>query len=336
MPLIDLKSKDVPQIEVIAVISNPAQYASRYKLYSIFEKNMRQQDVRLRLWTAELAHGMRQMQVTHSYNENHIQLWTSALPGEIWNKEDLINYSIRHITREVPEWRYVAWVDADLLFEPDAFRKTVQALQHYDIVQMWTHLINYTTKGGILNNGVGISYMYGLLTAGLNPSGEYPQWLGSPGGAWAARRDALNKIGSALGSPLMDWVILGSGDLYFAESLMGLLSTGAGVDSKNLVKYHPQFIEAAMTYQANCVAGLKKNIGYVDNTARHLAHGKQTDRQYGTRGDIMIKYQFNPYTDLRRDVNGLWQLVVHNERQMALRDACRKYFFTRKEDHPTD
>lgn len=326
---------NLPGIEVIAVISNPAQYQSRYKLYKIFADDLKQQDVQVRLWTVELQNGMRPMQITQSDNENHIQLWTSALPGEIWHKENLINYAINYLSKSVPDWRYVAWVDADFKFEPDAFSKTIQALQHYDIVQMWSHLININPKGGVLNNGVGISYMYGLLEAGLNPTGQYPQWLGAPGGAWAARRESLNKIGSIFGSPLIDWVILGAGDLYLVECLMGLLHSGGGTDTKNLHLYSPAFIASLQEYQSNAVSTLKKNIGYVENTVRHMFHGRQKDKQYGTRGDILIKYKFNPLTDLKRDVSGILQLVVNTPRQIALRDACRKYFFSRNEDANT-
>jgi hypothetical protein len=275
------------------------------------------------------------MEITHEYNENHIQLWTSAIPGEVWHKENLLNYALNYLSRAVPDWRYVLWTDADFKWEPDAFEKIVQALQHYDVVQAWSHLINLAPGGGIVQQGVGISYMYGLLQAGLNPTGEYPQWLGAPGGAWAARRESLNKIGSVLGSPLMDWNILGSNDLYFAEAVNGLLHVGGGVDTKNLCKYSPGFIHSCETYQTTAVRELKKNIGYVENTVRHMFHGRMKDRQYNTRGDILIKYQFDPYTDLKKDVSGVYQLVVSDDRQIALRDACRKYFATRNEDANT-
>jgi hypothetical protein len=330
-----MSTASLPQIEVIAVISNPAQYKSRYALYKLFAAHLKHQTVPVRLWTVELQHGMRPAAVTESCGENHIQLWTSALPGEIWHKENLINYAIHYLTKAVPHWRYVAWVDADILFEPDAFQKTIQALQHYDIVQMWSHLINFEPGGGILNNAVGISYMYGLITAGLSPKGCYPSWLGGPGGAWAARRESLNKLGTVLGSPLIDWVILGAGDLYLVECLNGLLTVGAGVDTKNLRKYSRGFVDQLFQFQDVAVRELKKNIGYVNNTVRHLWHGRQKDKQYGTRGDILIKYQFNPLTDLKKDVSGIYQLVVSNERQIGLRDACRKYFFSRNEDATT-
>lgn len=305
------------------------RYESRYRLYRLFEEDLAQQNVKIRLWTIELQHGMRPAQITVSHHEKHLQLWTSALPGEIWHKENLINLALQFITKANPTWRYVAWVDADFKFEPDAFEKTIQALQHYDIVQMWSHLINLSPSGGIIQNRVGISFMYGLLQGDPPPPGGYPTWLGSPGGAWAARRESLNKLGTALGSPLIDWGILGAGDLYFASAVNGML--GGYLDKR----YSPEYNASMYTWQDTAVHALKKNIGVVDNTVRHMFHGRTADRQYATRGDILIKSQFNPLTDLKRDVSGVLQLVVKSERQIALRNACRRYFFTRNEDANT-
>lgn len=319
----------LPPIEVIAVISNPMEFKSRDALYATFAQALQQQDCAPRLWTVELRHGMRPMVTTQSDNESHLQLWTSALPGEIWHKENLINIGLNYLTSKVPDWRYVAWVDADFLWEPDAFSKTIQALQHYDLVQMWTHLINLDPNGGVLNNRVGTSYMYNYITNGIVGISKYPKWLGSPGGAWAARRESLNKLGTALGSPLIDWGILGAGDFYFALAVTGNLSYH--LDSN----FTSGYTDSLYIYQSNSMAGIKANVGYVQNTVRHMWHGRVTDRQYESRGEILVKYKFNPFTDLRRDVSGILQLVVDNPRQIALRNACRQHFFARNEDANT-
>lgn len=324
-----MASPVLPSIEVIAVIENPMQFKSRFALYKTFAAALVQQDTTYRLWTVELQHGIRPPQITVSDNEQHIQLWTSALPGEIWHKENLINLALQFITRTDPTWRYVAWVDADFLWEPDALSKTIQALQDYDVVQMWSHLINFGPGGGVLNNRVGTSYMYNYVNNGVANILKYPQWNGSPGGAWAARRESLNMLGCALGSPLIDWGILGAGDLYFALALTGNLAPY--IDPK----FSHGYTESLYTYQTNGVFSLGKNIGYVENTVRHLWHGRTVDRQYETRGQILVKYQFDPYTDLKKDVSGVLQLVVNTPRQQALRDACRAHFKARKEDATT-
>jgi Glycosyl transferase family 2 len=317
----------LPSIEVIACISNPAQYKSRYKLYKLFADDLKQQSIKVRLWTIELAHGAYPMKVTQSDNENHIQLWTSGLPGLIWYKENLINLAINHVISRAPDTRYIAWVDADFKFEPNAFAKTVAALQHYDIVQMWSHLINFDPKGGILNNGVGISFMYAYMNGIQNQNtSAYEQGCGSPGGAWAARRDALNKIGCGLGSPLIDWNIVGGGDRSLACSLIGK------IEWQMNPQYTKAYNDSMQTYQDIAVRELKKNVGYVDNTVRHMWHGRTIDRGYDSRWQILVDYQFNPLTDLAKDVSGVLRLVIGNDRQIKLRDALRKYFFNRNED----
>jgi hypothetical protein len=329
MTTLPAASATLPSIEVIAVVSNPMRYNSRYALYQKFAAQLKQQDCNPRLWTVELSHGMRPAQVTSSLDEQHLQLWTSALPGEIWHKENLINSALAFITQQDPTWRYVAWIDADFLWEPDALSKTIQALQHYDVVQMWSHLINQAPGGGILNNRVGTSYMFNYINNGPINMGKYPKWMGSPGGAWAARRESLNKLGSGLGSPLIDWGILGAGDFYFALAVTGALEGNLDL------KFSEGYTDSLFIYQDNADNGIKRNVGCVENTVRHMWHGRAADRQYETRGQILTKYQFNPYTDLKRDVSGILQLVVNTPRQIQLRDACRKHFIARNEDATT-
>lgn len=320
-----------PQIEVIAVISNPVGYKSRYELYRKFHDTLKHQTIPYRLWTAELQHGNRPMRITEKENETHVQLWTSGLPGLVWYKENLQNLLINQVISKFPDSaRYFAFIDADFLFEPDALEKTIDALQHYDVVQMWSHLINLCPKGGIINSGVGHSFMYAYQNGLVKKnSSEYEAGYGSPGGAWAFRRESLNKLGSALGSPFIDWNIVGGGDRSMALALIDKVKCNISPE------YSKGYIDSMVQWQDNAVSQLKKNIGFVHNTVRHMYHGRERDRGYDWRWRILADYKFNPITDLKRDVSGIWHLVVHSERQIAMRDACRAYFFSRNEDANT-
>lgn len=269
------------------------------------------------------------MQITSGENAYHIQLWTTALPGIVWYKENLQNIGINILTGRHPEWRYLALVDGDFLFERDAFAKTIDALQHYDVVQMWSHVINLAPSGGVLS-GVSNSFMY-CYANGIQRrnASAYEQGAGGPGGAWAYRRDAINKIGGALGSPLIDWNIVGGGDRAMARALTGQLRYAMNP------KYTASYRDSMYAWEDVAVRNLKKNIGYVDNTLRHMWHGRPVDRGYDTRWKILVDYRFDPVTDLKRDVSGIWQLNVHDERTIRMRDELRKYFFTRMEDATT-
>lgn len=270
------------------------------------------------------------MKVTNAGNNHHIQIWTSGLNGLVWYKENLWNIAAHYAINHDPSIRFFGFSDADFLFEPDALEKTVQALQHYDAVQMWSHLINLDPKGGILDNGVGLGFMYayqqGIKRKMLS---EYETSFGSPGGAWAYRRESLNCLGSALGSPFIDWNIVGGGDLSMALGLIGKINQNINP------KYSPGYVDSMFQWQDNALSQLQKNVGYVDNTVRHMWHGRMRDRGYDWRWKILVDYQFNPITDLKRDISGIWHLVVNSERQIKMRDACRYYFFSRNEDATT-
>lgn len=312
------------KFHVIAVVSNPLMYESRYSNYEIFQEDIVRKGAKL--WTVELQTGARPHVITKTTNSRDIQLWTSSLPGELWHKENLINLAIQHVTRDEPDWRYIAWVDSDCKFEPGALEKTYHALQRWDIVQMWSHLIDLGPKGQIINDKVSRSFMYCYWNNVEIQNTTRYLLGGAPGLAWAARRDALNKLGCGLGGPLIDWAILGSGDRNFACGLTGT------IDGSLDRRFHPNYLKAMRTWQENALTSVKKNVGYVENAVRHLWHGRKSLRGYTSRWEVLVKHQFDPETDLARDVSGVLRLVVNNPRQMALRDDIRRYFASRCED----
>lgn len=314
------------KFHVIAVISNPICYQSRYKLYEIFAEDLKRKGATL--WTVEMQTGMRPQRVTNDQDWKHIQLWSSAIPGEVWHKENLLNIALQHMTRECPDWRYVAWIDADVKFEAGALEKTYHALQHFDVVQMWSHATDFGPDGGIVGN-IHKSFMY-CHWHNIEVKNSSGYLLGGhPGFAWAARRDALNKLGSSMSGPLIDFAALGSGDRHMACGLIGRVLESVHGDM------HPTYRRWLMQWQTQAEQNIKRNVGYVSNTIRHMWHGRKADRGYSSRWQILVKHQFNPETDLARDVSGIWRLVSDSPRQQALRDDIRRYFRARQEDATT-
>jgi hypothetical protein len=61
-------------------------------------------------------------------------------------------------------------------------------------------------------------------------------------------------------------------------------------------------------------------------------HGKKKDRKYADRWKILKAHDFNPLIDLKRDLQGLWQLETYSQRQINLRNDLRAYFSSRNED----
>ncbi|MCS7026800.1 MAG: hypothetical protein NZV14_18525 [Bryobacteraceae bacterium] len=300
-------------LHVVAVISNPCRYRSRYELYRNFEKHVLQSGALLT--TVEAAYGERPHQVTSSSCATHLQLRTRH---ELWHKENLINVGIQRLP---PDWEYVAWIDADVLFaRPDWARETVEQLQHYHVVQMWTHAQdlnpNYEPTGEI-QRGFVWSYYHDPKPK-PNPSGygTFRNW--HPGYAWAARREFIDAVGG-----LIDWAILGSADTHMACALIGQAEMSM---HPNL---SPRYRKKVQIWQERAERHVRRNLGYVHGLLLHYWHGRKRDRGYNDRWKILVEHGFDPDLDLKRDHQGLWQLT---ERSHRLRDDIRAYFRSRNED----
>lgn len=296
-------------LDVVAVVSNPVRYRSRFDLFRAFERYVTHAGCRLTV--VELAYGHRAFEVTEEENPRHLQLRTGH---ELWHKENLVNLGIQRLPRD---WEYVAWLDADIRFaNPDWVQETLQELQHYQVVQMFAQAQDLGPRHEPLklHNG----YMYSYLS-GLSPGKDYGTW--HPGYAWAARREAVENVGG-----LMEFPILGSADRHMAAALVG--SAGGTLNRK----LHPNYKRLVLDWQERAELFLRRNVGYVPGLLLHHWHGRKVDRRYVDRWQILIDDQFDPLKDLKKDWQGVLQLSHHNRK---LRDDIRAYFRSRNEDSIT-
>lgn len=292
-------------LHVVTCISNPCRYYSRYKLYEHFAKMVA--NAGAVLWTVEAAYGNRPFMVTEEGNPCHLQLRTNH---EIWHKENMLNLMIERLPQD---WEYVAWIDADISFaRPDWVEETIQLLQHYKVIQMFSNAFDLDPEFEPFQRHKGFIYSY---VNGITYKKDYSNW--HPGFAWAARRDAINDLGG-----LLDFAILGAGDRHMALCL-------AELDHKLHPKLTKNYKDGVYIWQDRCHKYIRKNIGYIPGTILHYWHGKKVDRKYGERWSILTKNQYDPEIDLKKDWQGLWQLT---DRSIKLRDDIRKYFRGRNED----
>jgi hypothetical protein len=324
--------KPIPDVlDVVAVVSNPARYRSRYDLFRAFEGHVLEAGARLTI--VEMAFANRPFEVTSPDNPRHVQVRSAH---EFWAKENLINLGIARLPRDS---RYVAWIDADLTFaRPDWVQETLQQLQHYEIVQMFAEAHDLGPDGLLLNSfrSFGYSHVLGVPRTRGGAAGYYggaPAHSSSsiaasriaywhhPGFAWAARRETLDALGG-----LFDVAVVGEADYIMAKALVG-----EGLD----VLYpgvSPGYRKAVIDWQRQALK-LRANVGFVPGTVLHHWHGRKAARQYWSRCKILTDTQFDPSTDLKRDWQGLYQLVDHNDdRSVLLRDSIREYFRSRNED----
>ena len=325
---------DLSKFWVVAVISNPVRFDSRVKLFERFKKYMERYNVNL--CVVELAYGDRPYSIAQSQYEEPrcivsgnektrvIQLRTW---DEIWHKENMINVGI---SRLPSDWEYVAWIDADVEFKDDNWlEETWHRLQHHHVVQMFNQAIDFGPDDEIIQIHDGFMAMY--WKNGMKPpqgsgySGYYGYGGGKktwhPGYGWAIRKEALEHLGG-----LMEFPILGAADHHMALCMIG-------EGERSLPKgIHSVYREKIMMWQDRALRYLKKDVGFVNTTLFHHWHGKKKDRRYVERWDVLTKNAFNPSTDLKKDSQGILQLVVESPRQIRLRDQIRLYFRNRNED----
>jgi len=305
---------------VITPLYNPQRWRSRWKLYKDFENYVLSNN-EARLVTIECSFGERAECITEVVSPKHIVIHVQT-KHELWVKENLINIAV---SRLPSDWKYMAWVDADVIFaRPDWVGETIHQLQHYDVIQMWSQFQDLTPNQELI--GTSRSFMDCYIHGGnnfVNGNGGYgvpPRvgYPGAPGLAWAMTKEAWNHLGG-----LIDISILGACDWYMAHALVGNLEL---VLSK---QYHPRYRELLFEWQHRAEKHIKRNVGVMKGLALHYWHGPKVDRKYGSREQILIKNQYNPNVDIKKDWQGLYQLT---DRSLGLRDGIKQYFRQRNED----
>jgi hypothetical protein len=299
------------KLHVITAISNPIRWKSRTALYREFEKHMLASGVRLH--TIECAYGELPFELEcEADGVNHIKVRAKT---HVWIKENLLNLAIQRLPED---WKYVAWIDADItLRRPDWARATLHALQQYDFVQPWSDAYDLGPQGQHLaaHRSFCRVWVDEPDTIGAKGTGyTYPH----PGYAWAATRRALEETGG-----LLEAAILGSGDYHMAY---GLIGRGDKIIPKGV---HSNYAAELSRWCNRAHQHVQGNIGYVAGTIEHGWHGPKVARAYIQRGQILVRNQFDPHHDIKRNTHGVMELACNKPK---LRREIERYFRQRNED----
>lgn len=310
---------DLKGVHVVSVVSNPMRYESRWELYKEFAADALKKGAQL--WTLEVQTGARLHQVTDWGKPKDFQLSSSNLTGIVWLKENMQNLCVQQITTHDPNFRKIIFTDADVKYEAGWVEETAQVLELHPVVQPWSHSVDLDPDGAAVSDRMQMSYAYCHVN-GIDVKNGSPYTQGGhPGYSMAFRREAYNALGG-----LIDTGALGSGDRHMMTALVGKVHES----------FHPNVSEgykkALYVWQDRAEKYIKRNIGYVPCVVRHMFHGAKSNRQYGSRWQILVKWQFDPFTDLKKDSSGILTLVSEDDRQLGFRDDTYKYYRTRKED----
>jgi hypothetical protein len=294
-------------LHVIAVTSNPCQFARRYILAREFLSRM-EQEANVKVYVVELAYRDQQFYVTDKKNPRHLQI-RGTIP--LWHKENMINIGVKLLPSN---WKAMAWIDADVEFENVNWAMdTLKVLNGCrDVVQLFSHAVdmNKHMEAMSIFPSFGFQYSKKLRYGGTGIN----MW--HPGYAWACTKKAYDRMGG-----LYEYSILGSGDHNMSFSFIGQPDKSLNVDTTNAYK------ESLRLFQKRAA---QLRLGYVPGVIRHHFHGAKKNRKYHERWQILVDNAYNPFIHITKNRDGL--LVPTELCPQKMLDEILAYFAERNED----
>lgn len=295
-------------LHVIAVISNPCQFARKYILAREFLNRM-ESEKNIKIYMVELAYGEQKFYVTEQSNPMHLQI-RGKIP--LWHKENLINIGVHTLLPK--NWKAMAWIDADIEFEdPNWALNTLKILNGCrDVIQLFSHVIDMD----IYRDAMNIYPSFGFKYTKNNKYGSSGINMWHPGYAWACTKKAYTKMDG-----LYDVNILGSGDNCMAFSFIG--HSVAIQNSEKTDAYK----ETLIKFQSR---SSQLRLGYIPGVILHHFHGIKKNRKYAERSQILIKNKYDPTIHIKKRKDGL--IIPTSDFPQQMLDEIMQYFYERNED----
>lgn len=288
------------ELAIVAVHFNPQRYCLPIRNYWQWRHSLG--DLQANLITVELSFDG----LFCIPDARHVQ---GGPDNIMWQKERLINLAIERLLPE--QCKFVAWVDHDLIFSnTDWAEQTVEMLSgDYDVVQLYDTWTHYDSQGRVNHrrNSLAARHLAGIATQ----TGPL-----SPGGAWAARRDYLERIGG-----IYQTDIVGGGDQGCCDAWLGLRSS--------YHRLYTEFQKAESTRWQQLARSAMRQCGYVPGNVDHLYHGDRQHRGYEDRHAILLRHNYNPELDIRINNTGI---LAWDSEKPDLHQEVAHYFASRQED----
>jgi len=299
------------KLNVIIVYYNFMKYQRRKQLTIEFIERMLKYD-KINLYIVELILDGDDFEITDGFNKNHLQIKTNYI---LWFKENLINIAVDKLLDI--DWKNFAWMDSDIMFENnDWIDNVLNELNNYDIIQLFSKAYQLD-----INNNI-TSYSYGCIKYNMNRN-KYiiDDQHTHPGYAWAISKNGYNKI-----IKLPDMFIVGGADSRIAYGILNIDLYISNYEEENIY-FCEEFKKYIIEYQ-NKISML--SFSYIECNIYHFYHGNIKNRQYFNRHKLLSEYNYNPFTDLKYNKDGL--IEPTNNFSTDLLCCIKKYFYNRKED----
>lgn len=294
-------------LHVVGVISNPARWHSRLRLFREWRDRMLKTK-NVKLYVVEGVYGDHHPECAPEPGQEYAYM-TVKLGSEIWLKENMINIAVnRLVTPACPDWKYLCWEDCDVEHEnSDWALATIRALQTRNVIQTWSHGVAMDPYNGVL----GCDTSFGFLKA----TGQKMSWgrhrhkdgyhYAHSGYSWACTRYFWENIGR-----LIDFCLMGSADHHMAWCMVGQAEdTIHGSMSKG-------YFEACRAWQAKAQRACGGQVGFAHGMLKHYFHGPARGRGYTTRWSVLVDSNYDPMVDIAYDGQGVLYLIGPNKHQI--------------------
>jgi len=298
---------------VITTYFNPVGYKTKRRNFDAFMAGMREAGANVLV--IELAFGDQPFEFEPG--RNLIQLRGR---GVMWQRERLLNIAAASLPDSC---RKIAWIDADVLFERNDWpRLTSEALDEHMVVQLFSHAIrlnrdNCEDATTTADESFASCFTVNPALSGSEDFHEH----GHTGYAWAARRELFEQCG------VYDACLTGSNDHLMAHVFAGASMTTPCI--ANTIGPSRPYAEHFVRWARQAARLVRRRLGVVPGTIRHLWHGDLVDRRYWILDQQFKSTGFDPDAHLRLDDNGLFEWA---DAPPSMRAWASRMFETRNED----
>jgi hypothetical protein len=238
----------------------------------------------------------------------------------MWQKERLLDLGTGWLP---PRCTKVAWLDADVLFENDAWAvETSLRLDSSVVVQPFSHAVRLsrgtTTPQNADDHYESFASMVARAPEVLS-HGKY-DLHGHTGFAWAARRDVVARHG------LYDAAIGGSADHLMAHAFVGDEESACVA---RMIGHGGPFRSHFRRWARRVREEVGGLVTFTPGRILHLWHGTLENRRYAQRNKELRALRFDPKEDIRISSHGCWEWASEKH---ELHAWARRYFLERKED----
>jgi hypothetical protein len=285
-----------PEAVIISCFFNPMNSPYRRKAFNIFYESIKHLNHRV----VECIIGDSKPQLPE--NRNIQRVYTENL---LWHKEALLNYLI---TKLPAEFKYVFWVDADVIFSnKNWLTESVWQMENgANILQPFQYCVHLNQDelkpsfdvdeqkmlvgSSLRHKQLWRSFCANYCVTNLASSDNYDRH-GHVGFAWGARREVLAQV------LLYDKALIGGADHIIAHAAAGHIPHSC------IKKAFKDDIDEVNAWSHRFYRVVKGEIGYADGDLYHIWHGDIDRREYLKRiQDFTVKTK----AITQKDKNGLY------------------------------